>query len=222
MQNSEEELLKPSPHPVDGWKLAEYVSIAGTAVGTLVAAWYQPIIFAGTPLTLALILNVVNRQRFEQDMRQDLDAAITDVRTVVELLHQQIQLLPPESNANELDPITDVLTELQRVTQGLEKNALRQDDWEVMNVRFQLIQETIDELKTSMETSGLNFEKNDQESLNATLEAFVNQSITDSATMQIQIDQLSEQVNVLQTEQQTLIKPYIKRLVNAVKELKNR
>ncbi|MCF3576749.1 hypothetical protein [Planktothrix agardhii] len=201
MQNSEEELLKPSPHPVDGWKLAEYVSIAGTAVGTLVAAWYQPIIFAGTPLTLALILNVVNRQRFEQDMRQDLDAAITDV---------------------ELDPITDVLTELQRVTQGLEKNALRQDDWEVMNVRFQLIQETIDELKTSMETSGLNFEKNDQESLNATLEAFVNQSITDSATMQIQIDQLSEQVNILQTEQQTLIKPYIKRLVNAVKELKNR
>lgn len=168
----------------------------------------------------ALILNVVNRQRFEQDMRQDLDAAITDVRTVVELLHQQIQLLPSESN--ELDPITDVLTELQRVTQGLEKNALRQDDWEVMNVRFQLIQETIDELKTSMETSGLNFEKNDQESLNATLEAFVNQSITDSATMQIQIDQLSEQVNVLQTEQQTLIKPYIKRLVNAVKELKNR
>ena len=220
MQNSEEELLKPSPHPVDGWKLAEYVSIAGTAVGTLVAAWYQPIIFAGTPLTLALILNVVNRQRFEQDMRQDLDAAITDVRTVVELLHQQIQLLPSESN--ELDPITDVLAELQRVTQGLEKNALRQDDWEVMNLRFQLIQEKTDEVKTSMETSGLNFEKNDQESLNATLEAFVNQSITDSATMQIQIDQLSEQVNVLQTEQQTLIKPYIKRLVNAVKELKNR
>ena len=73
-----------------------------------------------------------------------------------------------------------------------------------------------------METSGLNFEKNDQESLNATLEAFVNQSITDSATMQIQIDQLSEQVNILQTEQQTLIKPYIKRLVNAVKELKSR
>ncbi|SKB11592.1 conserved hypothetical protein [Planktothrix sp. PCC 11201] len=220
MQNSEEELLKPSRHPVDGWKLAEYVSIAGTAVGTLIAAWYQPILFAGTPLTLALILNVVNRQRFEQDMRQDMDAAITDVRMVVESLHQQIQLLPPESN--ELDPITDVLTELQRVTKGLEKNALRQDDWEVMNVRFQLIQETIDELKTSMETSGLNFEKNDQESLNTTLEAFVSQSITDSATMQIQIDQISEQVNALQTEQQTLIKPYIKRLVNAVKELKNR
>lgn len=220
MQNSEEELLKPSRHPVDGWRLAEYVSIAGTAVGTLIAAWYQPILFAGTPLTFALILNLVNRQRFEQDMRQGMDAAITDVRMVVESLHQQIQLLPSESN--ELDPITDVLTELQRVTQGLEKNALRQDDWEVMNVRFQLIQETIDELKTSMETSGLNFEKNDQESLNTTLEAFVSQSIADSATMQIQIDQLSEQVNALQTEQQTLIKPYIKRLINVVKELKNR
>ncbi|WRH66393.1 MAG: hypothetical protein RSE13_22890 [Planktothrix sp. GU0601_MAG3] len=173
-----------------------------------------------TPLTFALILNVVNRQRFEQDMRQTMDAAITDVRTVVESLDQQIQLLPSESQ--ELDPITDVLTELQRVTQGLEKNALRQDDWEVMNVRFQLMQETIDELKTSIENSGLNFEKNDQESLNTTLEAFVNQSITDSATMQIQIDQLSERVNTLQTEQQTVIKPYIKRLVNAVKELKNR
>lgn len=219
MQNNEEELLKSPPHPINGWKLAEYVSIAGSAVGTLVAAWYQPILFAGTPLTLALILNVVNRQRFEQDMRQTMDAAITDVRMVVESLDQQIQLLPSESN--ELDPITDVLTELQRVTKGLEKNALRQDDWDVMNVRFQLMQETIDELKTSLETSGLNFEKNDQESLNITLEAFVSQSIADSATMQIQINQLSEQVNTLQTEQQTLIKPYIKRLVNAVKQLKN-
>ena len=219
MRNSEDS-LKPSPHSVNGWKLAEYVSIAGTAVGTLVAAWYQPIIFAGTPLTLALILNVVNRQRFEQEMRQTMDAAITDVRTVVESLHQQIQLLPSESN--ELDPITDVLTELQRVTQGLEKNALRQDDWEVMNVRFKLMQETIDQLKTSRETSPLHLEGNDQESLTKVLEGFVSQSVTDSQGIQTQIDRLSEQVKSLQTEQQTLIKPYLKRLVNAVKELQNR
>jgi hypothetical protein len=219
MRNSEDS-LKPSPNSVNGWKLAEYVSIAGTAVGTLIAAWYQPIVFAGTPLTLALILNVVNRQRFEQNMRQTMDAAITDVRTVVESLHQQIQLLPSESN--ELDPITDVLTELQRVTQGLEKNALRQDDWEVMNVRFKIIQETIDELKTSPPTSPWHLEGNDQESLTKVLEGFVNQSVTDYQGIQTQIGQLSEQVNALQTEQQTLIKPYLKRLVNAVKELQNR
>jgi hypothetical protein len=219
MQNSEES-LESSRNPINGWKLAEYASIAGTAVGTLIAAWYQQIVFAGTPLTFALILNIVNRQRFENYLRQNLDAAITDVQMVVESLHQQIQTLPPESN--ELDPITDVLTELQRVTQGLEKNALRQDDWEMMNVRFKLMQETIDELKTSMETSTPHLEGNDQQLLTTALETFVSQSVTDSATIQTQIDHLSQQVNTLQTEQQTLIKPYLKRLVNAVKELRNR
>jgi hypothetical protein len=218
MQNSEES-LESSRNPINGWKLAEYASIAGTAVGTLIAAWYKQIVFAGTPLTFALILNIVNRQRFENYLRQNLDAAITDVQMVVESLHQQIQTLPPESN--ELDPITDVLTELQRVTQGLEKNALRQDDWEMMNVRFKLMQETIDELKTSMETSTPHLEGNDQQLLTTALETFVSQSVTDSATIQTQIDHLSQQVNTLQTEQQTLIKPYLKRLVNAVKELRN-
>jgi len=218
MQNSEES-LKPSRNPVDGWKLAEYASIAGTAVGTLIAVWYQQIVFAGTPLTFALILNIVNRQRFEQYMRQTVDAAITDVQGVVQSLHEQMQTLPPESN--ELDPITDVLTELQRVTQHLEKNALRQDDWEVMNVRFKLMQEAIDELKTSIETSVPHLEGNDQQALTTALEALVNQSVADSATIHTQIDRLSQQVNTLQTEQQTLIKPYLKRLVRAVQALQN-
>ncbi len=217
MQNSEES-LKPSRHPVDGWKLAESIAVGGTAVGTLMAAWYQQIVFAGTPLTFALILNLVNRQRFELYIRQNLDATITDVQGVVASLHEQIQTIPPESN--ELDPITDVLTELQRVTQYLEKNALRQEDWEVMNVRFKLMQETIDELKTSIETSAPPVETQQHHLLTSNLEELVNQSVADAATIHTQIDQLSQQVQTLQTEQQTLIKPYLKRLVRAVKELK--
>lgn len=218
MQNREES-LKPLRHPVDGWKLAESISVGGTAVGTLIAAWYQQIVFVGTPLTFALILNLVNRQRFELYMRQNLDAAITEVQGVVASLHEQMQTIPPESN--ELDPITDVLTELQRVTQNLEKNALRQEDWEVMNVRFKLIQETIDELKTSIETSAPLVDSQDHHLLTSTLEELVNQSVADTATIHTQIDQLSQQVQTLQTEQQTLIKPYLKRLVRAVKELKD-
>ncbi|CAD5938771.1 hypothetical protein PCC9214_01780 [Planktothrix tepida] len=218
MQDSPEP-LKPSRNPVDGWKLAEYVSVGGTALGTLIAAWYQPVLYALTPLSAALLFNLVNRQRFEQDMRQSLDAAITDVHGVVESLHEQLQTLPPESN--ELDPITDVLTELQRVTQRLEKNALRQEDWEVMNVRFQLMQEAIDKLKTSTQTSTPHWEGQEHQSLTTALEAWVSQSVADSATIHTQIDQLSQQVNTLQTEQKTLIKPYLKRLVRAVQALKN-
>ncbi|MBE9145610.1 hypothetical protein [Planktothrix mougeotii] len=218
MQDSPES-LKPSRNPVDGWKLAEYVSVGGTALGTLIAAWYQPILYALTPLSAALLFNLVNRQRFEQNMRQNLDATITDVHGVVESLHEQLQTLPPESN--ELDPITDVLTELQRVTQRLEKNALRQEDWEVMNVRFQLMQEAIDQLKTSTQTSTPHWEGQEHQSLTTALEAWVSQSVADSATIHTQIDQLSQQVNTLQTEQKTLIKPYLKRLVRAVQALKN-
>lgn len=218
MQDSPES-LKPSRNPVDGWKLAEYISVGGTALGTLIAAWYQPVLYALTPLSAALLFNLVNRQRFEQNMRQNLDAAITDVHGVVESLHEQLQTLPPESN--ELDPITDVLTELQRVTQRLEKNALRQEDWEVMNVRFQLMQEAIDQLKTSTQTSTPHWEGQEHQSLTTALEAWVSQSVADSATIHTQIDQLSQQVNTLQTEQKTLIKPYLKRLVRAVQALKN-
>lgn len=220
MQDSPES-LKPSRNPVDGWKLAEYISVGGTAVGTLIAAWYQPVLYALTPLSAALLFNLVNRQRFEQDMRQNLDAAITDVHGVVESLHEQMHTLPPESESNELDPITDVLTELQRVTQRLEKNALRQEDWEVMNVRFQLLQEAIDQLKTSPEISTPHLEGQEHQSLTMALEAWVSQSVADSATIHTQIDQLSQQVNSLQTEQQTLIKPYLKRLVRAVQTLQN-
>ena len=219
MQNSEES-LQTSQHSRDWYKLAEYASIAGSAVGSLVAAWYQQIIFAATPLTLALAFNFINRQRFEQDIRQNLDATITDVHHLVKSVHEEVQTLPSEST--DLDPITDVLTELQRVTQRLEKNALRQEDWEVMNVRVKLLKETVDELKEAIAHSPVDSEGSDLQVLATSLEGLVNQSSSDLSVLQTQVNQLRQEINELQAEQQTLIKPYLKRLVIAVQKLKGK
>lgn len=216
MQNSEKS-LPTSQNSRDWWKLAEYASIAGSAIGSIIAAWYQQIIFAATPLTLALAFNVVNRQRFEQHIQQNLDTTAADVHQVVQSLHQQVESLPSEST--DLDPITEVLTELQRVTQRLEKNALRQEDWDVMNVRVKLLKETVDELKEASANSPLDSEGSDLQVLATSLEGLVNQSSSDLSVLQTQVNQLRQDVNQLQTEQQTLIKPYLKRLVQAVKKL---
>lgn len=219
MQNSEES-LQTSQNSKDWYKLAEYASIAGSAVGSLAAAWYQQIIFAATPLTLALAFNFINRQRFEQNIRQNLDTTITDVHHLVKSVHEEVQTLPSEST--DLDPITDVLTELQRVTQRLEKNALRQEDWEVMNVRVKLLKETVDELKEAIAHAPVDSEGSDLQVLATSLEGLVNQSSSDLSILQTQVNQLRQEINELQAEQQTLIKPYLKRLVIAVQKLKGK
>ncbi len=219
MQNSEES-LQTSQHSRDWYKLAEYASIAGSAVGSLAAAWYQQIIFAATPLTLALAFNFINRQRFEQTIRQNLDATIKDVHHLVKSVHEEVQTLPSEST--DLDPITDVLTELQRVTQRLEKNALRQEDWDVMNVRVKLLKETVEELKEAIAHAPVDSEGSDLQVLATSLEGLVTQSTSDLSVLQTQVNQLRQEINELQSEQQTLIKPYLKRLVIAVQKLKGK
>jgi hypothetical protein len=53
----------PKRHWLD---LVEYVFIAGSFAGTVAAVTTKQGIFAVTPLTLAIGLNVINRQRFNQ------------------------------------------------------------------------------------------------------------------------------------------------------------
>jgi len=88
--------LSISPNQPDWLELAEYASIAGSAIGTIAAGLSGQILYAAAPLTAALSLNLANRQRFEQKMQYKANSAIAEVQAAVECRSQQVQRLPGE------------------------------------------------------------------------------------------------------------------------------
>jgi hypothetical protein len=218
----------PEDYSPDQLKILEYAAVAASAVGSVAAAWFEQILFAATPLTLAAVLNLVNRQRFEQQLRRYTTSAIADIQAVVEQSHPQLPQLqtdpqflaestPDSSIQNDLDPIVEAVTELQRVTQRLDEDVLRQQDWETLNVRFKLLEETIEQFKQDVSSSVTPPpETTAAEEMKLSP---VPQAATDLSPIQSQIDHLNHQVVRLDEQNRTIVKPYLSRLAQAVKKL---
>ncbi|MGB3535754.1 MAG: hypothetical protein WBA13_19830 [Microcoleaceae cyanobacterium] len=226
MQNQEEPLEtsvnQPEQNQLDQLKVLEYAAVAASAVGSVAAAVFEQILFAATPLTLAAVLNLVNRQRFEQQLRRYIISAIADIQTVVEQPSQQPpqpqgdgEFLPQSTTdstlQNDLAPIVEAVTELQRVTQRLDEDVLRQQDWEILNVRFKLLEESIEQLKRDQSAN-----ISTSETLNLSP---IPQPTTNLSPIQSQIDQLQHQVVRLDKQNRTLVRPYLLRLAKTVKQL---
>ncbi|GEM_PF-692330 len=96
-------------------QITEYVSLAASAVGTVAAAVSGQVAMAAAPLTVALSLNLVNRQRLQQQTQQDTSSAIAQLDRIVQSLQQQVQALPDQT----LSPIADSLSGLENITQTL-------------------------------------------------------------------------------------------------------
>lgn len=111
--------LRSSSNQRDWVEVAEYASIAGSAIGTIVAALSGQIIYAAAPLTAALSLNFLNRQRFEQKMQQKANSAIAGVELTVKSLQQQVQTLPGESKE-----LHTTFSDLQQQLRSLESHAI--------------------------------------------------------------------------------------------------
>jgi hypothetical protein len=219
-----EELSKASEDQLDPLKVLEYAAVSASVVGSIAAAWLEQILFATTPLTLAAILNLVNRQRFEQQLRRYTHSAIADIQTVVEQLPPQgtqpeeiAEFLPEETPdteiQNDLDPIIEAVTELQNLTQRLDEDALRQQDWETLNVRFKLLEERLEQSKQQTSTT----------EVSAPSEPIqlspVPQAVPDLSTIQSQLDQLHTQVLRLDQQNRRIVKPYLLHLNRTVKQL---
>ncbi|MBE9019038.1 hypothetical protein IQ272_23385 [Chroococcidiopsidales cyanobacterium LEGE 13417] len=77
-------------------QVAEYASLASSAAGTVIAIASQQVAYAAAPLTLALSLSVVNRQRCQQQTLSHINKSNSELHQVVQSLHQQVQSLPTE------------------------------------------------------------------------------------------------------------------------------
>ncbi len=87
-------------HPL---QIAEYVFIAGSIAGLIVAVVSGQLIYAAVPLSVYLLLNLINRFRFEQRTRRRLSAAMAQLRR---------QLLE-ESNSLNAQQIKEAIASLQ-------------------------------------------------------------------------------------------------------------
>ncbi len=74
-------------------ELTEYILVAGSVIGTGVAAISQQVLYATTPISLSLVLNVVNRNRAEQRTRQHARSAIAHLDEDKSAIEQQLREL---------------------------------------------------------------------------------------------------------------------------------
>ncbi|HIK13226.1 MAG TPA: hypothetical protein IGS52_23720 [Oscillatoriaceae cyanobacterium M33_DOE_052] len=75
-------------HPLD---FAEYGAIAASAAGAIAASLFKEILFAATPVTVALALNVINRNRVELQTRLQQAATIAELHEMVEYLQASVE-----------------------------------------------------------------------------------------------------------------------------------
>lgn len=86
--------------------IAEYASVAGSALGTVVAVASGQVAYAAAPLTLAISLNVVNRR-----------SSVANLDQTVQSLQQKVQVLPAQPV--NLNAITQSLQQMNQKTESL-------------------------------------------------------------------------------------------------------
>lgn len=79
-------------------QIAEYVFIAGSVVGSVVAVVSGQVIYALVPVCVSLLLNAINRRRFEQQTRRRTKVAISrmhqQLSADIQSLRQQVAQKP--------------------------------------------------------------------------------------------------------------------------------
>lgn len=78
--------------------LAEYASLVGLGVGSVASFTTSQLVYTSAPISLLVLLNLANRSRFEQSMKNQVGVAVDEIEKRlsmhVELLNQQIGSLP--------------------------------------------------------------------------------------------------------------------------------
>ncbi|MBW4679079.1 MAG: hypothetical protein KME19_03055 [Microcoleus vaginatus WJT46-NPBG5] len=100
-------------------EIAEYLSIAGSAVGTVVAVASQQVVYAATPISLSLLLNLLNRRRLENLPAAGGTTEIIQVQRQllgeVESVRRQLSAMPVQdagANITVLRQLSEQITDL--------------------------------------------------------------------------------------------------------------
>lgn len=192
-------------------ELAEYASLAGSAVGALAVAISGQAFYAVVPMTLALSLNAANRSRYERSLQVARGSEVTEVRQSMEKLEKNAvkaivklrqQLLKEIESIRETKAgLSDVpLAELERSAASVEESLLSAGDKpltvaesEELKNRLLGLEEAIAALQQELEEVG------DRPEVN--------------------LSEIETKVSYLEQQNKEVVKPHLKRLISLVKQL---
>jgi predicted nucleic acid-binding Zn-ribbon protein len=83
-------------------QIAEYTSLAASVVGVVISTTSKQVVYAAAPLSVSLFLNLLNRQRFEQQTQQSLTTTAAQVERHLSQLNQDFSRLQQDVR-NELN-----------------------------------------------------------------------------------------------------------------------
>lgn len=200
---------RQKPHLLD---IAEYASFMGSLIGSIGVAISGQAIYAVAPLTLALGLNLANRQRLTKKMQlshlieiSELQKTVSKLEkntvkvilklrqqfaTEIELVRQELEHLSP-SQVEQIVAIEQDWQEMVAIAQNPESQNLV--DWETWNTRLMLLEEAIANLQSQWETS-------------------IDEKNSDLADVQTKLQEMEDQ-------NEEIVKPHLKRLISIVRQL---
>jgi hypothetical protein len=83
-------------------KVAEYTSLAASVAGVVISTASKQVVYAAAPLSISIFLNLLNRQRFEQQTQQSLTTTTAQVEQQLSQLNRGFSRLQQEVR-NELN-----------------------------------------------------------------------------------------------------------------------
>ena len=190
-------------------EIAEYTAIVTSVVGTVAAVKIQQLLYASAPLAVALSLNLINRQRFQQKIKEYTSNAIADVRQVAQPLLEQAEI-PVENvylsvnlgSITELLPTTDksiavanndpnfVLSKSQTISP-------KEVIIELQNLTNE-IHQGVDKLASCLKSENIDDIKLEISTIKQHLQAFdINYIVSNIEQLKIQINSPSEQYKKL-------------------------
>lgn len=108
-----------------GFLILEYVTVAGSVIGSAIALFSQQVIYGLAPVSLSLLMNLINRRQLEQQIQQStaassevqqLKSAINTLSLANAKLQQDVQNIAPNQ---ELTSIASKIEELNQQQNGL-------------------------------------------------------------------------------------------------------
>ncbi len=197
-------------------ELAEYAATAGSVVGTVLAIAGQHIAYVTTPLSLAIVLNLTNRQRLAKQHQQEYLLLESHINHYYEDTVAQFPSRIPGADIN-LSEIQEQIQDLQYSLSILENKSasLATKVYHNLASELNVIREEMRNISEPLDITNL---ENEIESLYAQIADFANQPRLDSQ----HYEEFYQNFQKLEQKHREVILPCIKLLVKDVKELQEK
>ncbi len=200
IQEKREELsIEKNQIQRDWLKILEYTALGTSAVGSILAWWFQQFLFAATPLTLTLGLNLLNKEKLEKLLKQEQNRAIAHVENSLGELDSELENI-----------ITDPV--------GIETAITDKKQIDNMVAKIALLEQNLNQIQETLKEE----QSEEVEASKSSLSTPNAEPILEITALQNQLKRLQQQVARLQKQNREVIKPYLQKLNRAVEELEKK